>query len=363
MKYVTLYPEISNIELVKDVGQIPYNLHQFYNFDTEIVANNIDEKGSNIEYVKGVKLTKLSCNNLKKYSLFWAEVKYLFNNAKQIDWLNLYHCGRKSLILAKLFKLLNPQGKVHLKLDLDFRGCNLYDQNLKERKIFQKNMLLMDLVTAESESVRDRIQTYTSKKIHVLSDGFIPLSRKQIIQKNIFLTAGRIGVEQKATDILLRAFANSAKEHNWKLELIGNIDVKFIPFLKKFLKNNPNLEDRIIFKKSINDREQLYSEYAGAKVFVLDSRWESFGLVLPEALAQGCSIIASDKVPIAKEITNNKKFGKIVKADDVVALSHAMTAMTKETYTEDKIKNKIDFAIKNYSWKRICGKLNNYLRG
>lgn len=31
MKFVTLYPEGSNTELVKDVGQIPYFLQKYYN--------------------------------------------------------------------------------------------------------------------------------------------------------------------------------------------------------------------------------------------------------------------------------------------------------------------------------------------
>ena len=65
MKYVTLYPETSNIELVKDVGQIPYNLHRFYNYDTEIVANNIDKNGNKTGIIKTKKeISALITNTL-----------------------------------------------------------------------------------------------------------------------------------------------------------------------------------------------------------------------------------------------------------------------------------------------------------
>lgn len=364
MKYVTLYPEISNIELIKDVGQIPYNLHKFYGIDTEIISNNVDKKGNNIEYVRGVKLTRLSAKSVKGILLYFAEIKYIVKNAHKIDWLNLYHCGRNSLVLAKIFKIFNPFGKVHLKMDLDFRGCNLYKDNLRERKIFQRNMAIMDLVTVESESIRNRIQQYTSKKIYVLPDGFYPLPRKKIEQQNIFLTVGRLGTKQKATDILLHAFAQSSKYHNWNLELVGNIDSNFMAFLENFNKNHPNLKNRIIFKKAINNRKDLYAEYAKAKVFVLDSRWESFGLVLPEALSQGCSIITSDQVPIANEITNNRKFGKVVESNDINALAEAMIEMANELAcraSNMEINSKIEYAQKNYSWNKICAHLNNYL--
>lgn len=362
MKYVTLYPETSNIELVKDVGQIPYNLHRFYNYDTEIVANNIDKNGNNVQYVEDVKLTELSSHKLKGLFLHLAEIRYLLKNARKIDWLNLYHCGRKTLILARLFKFLNPRGKVHLKMDLDLRSCDLYDTNLKERKVFQKNMRIMDLVTVESKMVKDRIQIHTSKEIKVLSDGFYVLPRKDVDQENIFVTAGRIGAKQKATDVLLKAFAQSANKHNWKLKLIGNIDSSFRPYLRKFLAKNPELKDRILFESTINNREKLYCEYAKAKVFVLDSRWESFGLVLPEALSQGCSIIVSDKVPIAWDITNNEKFGKIVRADDVNELAKIMIDMTKDGAFNGEIKDKVEYAVTNYSWKNICQKLDCYLK-
>lgn len=114
--FVTLFPNCPNYGLVKDVGQIPHSLGMIIpELEAELVSGKIDVKGDYLESVNGLKLTSIPyCVND-----FVSGVIYLLKNAKLIDWLNIYHGGRRCYYWTKLYKVLNPNGRVYLKLDLD----------------------------------------------------------------------------------------------------------------------------------------------------------------------------------------------------------------------------------------------------
>ena len=361
LTFVTLFPECGNNELVKDVGQIPYMLSQIYGYKASIVHSKINPAGPNLKSINGVSLIHMPMlfNNISL-----TGIVYLLFNAKKIDWLNLYHAGRRSLYWTKLYKFLNPNGKVYLKLDLDFRSCKKYDNDLWEREFLVKNVMSVDLVTVETKAVLERILPYTGNKVKLLGNGYCEPKTKLDVEskrENIFLTVGRLGTEQKATDILLDAFAQTASQHNWILKLIGSMAPDFESTKEKFFHDHPELRNRIIFTGNIDSRERLYNEYCKAKVFVLPSRWESFGLVCAEALSCGCHIIVSDQVPPMQEVTNDGKYGQIVPADNISALAQAMLQATQCTYTSEKASEIAEYAREHLAWDKICRKLYEYM--
>ncbi len=360
--FVTLFPNCPNYGLVKDVGQIPYILGKYNkNLETELVSREIDVNGPYIDKVQELKITKIP---------YWikndaiAGIYYLLGHAKKIDWLNLYHCGKKSYYWVRLYKFLNPNGKVYLKLDLDFVSCDLYDRNKKARKFFKEATQIMDLVSVESMAIFDRIQRYTDQKIQVIGNGYVNLVEEIDLsapRDNIFITVGRLGTGQKATDVLLEAFADTVDKHDWKLKLIGTIEPEFESIIKEIFKKYPKLRGRVIFTGHIEDRKLLYSEYAKAKVFVLTSRWESFGIVCAEALACGCRMILSEGVAPMKEITNNRKYRDIVPVNDINALSIALLNASMYQYSSKEVDEIANYAKDRFSWTKICERLNGFL--
>lgn len=361
LNFVTLSPECRNIELVKDVGQIPYVLGKEQNINTAIVASCVDMTGANLQNVSTLKIINVPMI-LNNTSL--TGVVYLLKNAKNIDWLSLHHAGRRSYYWTKLYKFLNPKGKVYLKLDMDFRSCDLYDSDIWERKLFQKNMNIMDLVTVETQAVKERIQPYSSKEIQVLGNGyckteFVPDIYQE--RENNFITVGRLGTEQKATEVLLEAFSLSAEFHEWNLKLVGTIEENFKDTVKEFFDNHPELVERVIFAGEIKEREALYNECCKAKVFVLPSRWEGFAIVGGEALSCGCRVIVSDQVPPMKEFTNSEKYGQIVPSDDVIALKNALIDAAKTETTVEETREIANYANKQFSWSNICKQLYSML--
>lgn len=358
IRFTTLHPAGTNVDLTKDEGQIPYTLAHNKKLDTTIVACHIDINTANVDSVKGLKIhhVPLLINNAL------TGIIYLLFNSKKIDWLNIYFAGRQAYLWMRIYKALNRSGRVYLKLDMDFRGCDLYDNNTKERTVFNKNTEIADIISVESIAVKNRIQKYSNKELLLIEDGiskleFSPTTNQT--REDVFLTVGRLGTYQKATDVLLTAFERSATFHNWKLKLIGTVEDEFNDYIECFFEKYPDMRQRIIFTGPIYSRELLYEEYCRAKVFVLPSRWESFGISSGEALCCGCHLILSDSIPPATEMTNNEKYGEIVETGNIDALSNALIRTTQRDYRQDEINDIVDYAVSLFSWDRICDKLYN----
>nr|WP_297308292.1 glycosyltransferase family 4 protein [uncultured Flavobacterium sp.] len=110
-------------------------------------------------------------------------------------------------------------------------------------------------------------------------------STSNLENKNI-IAVGRL-TEHKGFDLLIRAMVDVVKKHpDWVLNIYGDGEDK--KSLIDLIINN-KLEKNIFLKgnaKNINDF------YLDSSIFVLSSRWESFGLVIIEAMNAGLPIIA-----------------------------------------------------------------------
>jgi glycosyltransferase involved in cell wall biosynthesis len=88
------------------------------------------------------------------------------------------------------------------------------------------------------------------------------------------------------------------KNLNWRLQIAGTGSEESLQYLKNLCKEN-GVEDSVDFLGFVSDMELLYKK---ASVFVLSSRYEGFGLVLIEAMSQGCACIACDYKGRQREI-------------------------------------------------------------
>jgi glycosyltransferase involved in cell wall biosynthesis len=143
--------------------------------------------------------------------------------------------------------------------------------------------------------------------------GVIPEKRK------VLLAAGRLDVwHYKGFDLLIRAWANVVSslklqvskelepETNlkpetispWWLQIAGTGSKESLQYLKQLCKEN-GVEESVDFLGFRTDIEELYKQ---SEIFVLSSRYEGFGLVLIEAMSQGCACVACDYHGRQKEI-------------------------------------------------------------
>ena len=174
-------------------------------------------------------------------------------------------------------------------------------------------------------------------------------------KENIILTVGRLGTEAKNTELLLETLKEIDLK-DWKVYLVGSIDKRFINYKENFFKENPHLVDKIIFTGEIKDREELYKYYNRAKVFVLPSRWESFGIVMVEAMAFGDYVITSNTCA-AKDITNNNEVGKIVEIDSKKELKdEIIRTISGEIDLKEKYEKTLNH-VSNFKYSYLIEKL------
>ena len=131
-------------------------------------------------------------------------------------------------------------------------------------------------------------------------------AKSNFLRNNNILAAGRLNDwHYKGFDVLIRAWgkiSNSEQlivnREGWKLQIAGTGSEESLNYLKGLCKEN-GVEDSVEFLGFQKDIEKLYQK---ASIFVLSSRYEGFGLVLIEAMSQGCACIACDYKGRQKEI-------------------------------------------------------------
>lgn len=365
MTFVTMFPEAQNVHLIKDVGMIPYIMHEKYGFDSKIVCYNNGEYPYIKNEVYGLKIDFIKkCTGKSVID----GALYLLENAKKIDILHLFHFSKRTSVWIYVYKLLNPNGKVYLKLDANSKIMVSTNPNQRNLNGYMKRLIISkcDLISVETIKIYDFLKNNWKINVQYIPNGFYNYNIKNIVtykeKENIILTVGRIGSYEKANDVLLQGFKLASNDiMDWRLRLVGPIQDEFKDYLNKFFHENPQLKSKIDIVGPIYDRVKLEEEYRKAKIFSLTSKYESFGLVLVEAMKNGCYIITSD-VLAARDVTNGGKYGDIFEVDNYNALAKCLIYNCNNEKKLSDICDKIQiFAYTNFELTTICKKILNYL--
>lgn len=188
---------------------------------------------------------------------------------------------------------------------------------------FQKNKIY-DKVTVLTQADKDFIDGRL-KNVVVLPNplAFAPIDPSKLEgKKKIILAAGRLNVwHTKGFDNLIRAWGLiHTKYPDWKLKIIGSGKDKDYEYLNNLAEQN-GVENAMELVGFIEDPVPCYQE---ASVFVLSSRYEGFGMVLIEAMSQGCACVACDYIGRQSEIITNESEGLVCPADDYNTLAMAI---------------------------------------
>lgn len=164
---------------------------------------------------------------------------------------------------------------------------------------------------------------------------------QRIIKRHVVLAAGRLDAWHcKGFDVLLEAWAKVSarcKEQmqagDWRLCIAGKDEADGLGCLKTLVEKY-GLGDTVSFLGFRSDMEQLYQE---ASVFVLSSRYEGFGLVLIEAMSQGCACVTTDYKGRQMEILGSDDCGLVCPPEDVEALADAL----QRVMTDDGLRHRL----------------------
>jgi len=360
MKFVTLFPEGENVHLIKSCGMVPYNMIKM-GYDSTFVSYNNDEYHYIEKDVKGLKMKFLKkiVNNKLLDSLF-----FLSKNSKKIDVLHMYHLSKRTLLCAMLYKKINKNGVVYLKLDNTDKNYfgEKYDGNL----ILKLKFFLMkfyDIISTESVDCQQYINSNFPLNLEYIPNGFYePLEKIKINNKeNIILTVSRIGTFQKNNELMLDAFSKIYQDiPTWKLKLVGPIDNQFNEKINSVFEKNPGIKNQIEFVGEVKDRSKLNRFYNEAKIFTLSSRYEGFPTVYLEALKSGCYLVSTN-FNVAKEITKNGEYGFVVENENEYA--QALIDTCNNINFNDQLQQSIqEYAVQEYYWPSTAEKLDYLIK-
>ena len=185
---------------------------------------------------------------------------YVAKHAKEMDLVVLHGFSSVYIPMVKLYKELNPDGKIYMETDANYASQDRENWNCAE---YREMLSLCDVVGASCR----KIQKLLSKKwpcvVEYLPNGFynflkLDMSVDFSKKENIILTVGRIGTEQKCNELLLEAFGRVYKSlPHWKLQLVGSITDRFKDYYQQYVSRFDGIDNQIEFTGIINDKRLL----------------------------------------------------------------------------------------------------------
>lgn len=357
MKFVTLFLKTENVHLQKDVGMIPFLLHKYYGYDSKIVTyqNSASYPYAENE-VKGLSLHFLK----KRFGIIADGCFYLIRSAKRIDVLNVYHLNLSSFFYLLVYRIFRKKKSIaYLKLDMNPVGLKTAFARGPVGFIKRRTMGLADVMSVESTLLLKKLKKHYGDKVFYLPNGYSLPEQDMVVKKeDVILTVGNLGTKEKATDILLNAFADSADRQGFTLRLVGSVTEEFQEFTETYFEQYPLLRERVIFCGSIQDKKELAKEYDRAKIFAFPSRSESFGIVLTEAASRGDYIITTRGVPAGYDISNQGKYGTLIEIDDRRALAEEFAGLWEDNRDWERQAEEIRrYASARFQWEKLCADL------
>jgi len=220
----------------------------------------------------------------------------------------------------------------------------------------------------EEEDIKRR---FPNAKIEIINDGidfssfqdFEVLSKEDVLIRytskkfkdisSIFFSMGRLH-EIKGFDVLIDAFSLYLKDdNNAKLIIAGNDDGVRSDLESQIL--DLQIQDSVflIGEVGFEDKKLLLNN---CDYFTLASEFESFGIVIAEALSCGKPIVLSNKTPW-KDLEINKC--GILAYKDKISFLNAFTKIVNEKYDSKVIKK---YVKSNYDWEVIVDRFIKILK-
>ncbi len=231
---------------------------------------------------------------------------------KRSEW------ARKSIGKMKI-PIINTE---HNALELPDYADNIRKINLRNRFVKYGLYDYNTVLTLSDIKCLKNVSTSLSVLPNPLT--YSPIQKCPAKEK-IILAAGRLNVWHiKGFDLLIKAWGKISDEFpDWRLQIAGGDRNGAQNFLQGIAKEC-GVSDQIDFLGFQNDILPIYQR---SSIFVLSSRYEGFGMVLIEAMSQGCAPVVCDYKGRQREIIVDNSQGIICPVDDVEALAFAIKKM------------------------------------
>lgn len=242
------------------------------------------------------------------------------NDIVIIDWLGI-------LAFEKVLEIHHSRvifiALIHNPVHIDtqtFSKINFEQIEIKFLSMFQQ-------VIVTSEYTAELLRKYTKgleistinpgiDKPAKINDSYTPNSKQPVR----IISVGSI-IPRKGLFVLIEALSQ-LKKFQWKLICVGNVDrdKKYVENIKMKITSH-NLMDRIEFTGNVS-AHKLSKLYQSSDIFVLPSNFESYGMVLAEAMIYSLPIITTNAGAIPYTVSTNSAI--LIKPGSVNELVEAL---------------------------------------
>ena len=337
----------SELFLNKDFGQVATVLGAIHDRPVEhvIACNrpNVHLKAFNgaqvVQAEKNLKFLPRSLDFLKNIRVY----THILKQRRRYTAMVLFPFWPPSdYIAVAIFRFLNPNAKIILKLDanvdnvrrLDVSCRNARHNVLRQHFYYRKLLETADAVIYETRAVgqllhqsRLLIGAHRKKLVNVYNG----ISRQQALRyetrhvpneyrDNIIIFSGRLSSAQKNVELIFQA---DPVPPGWKIRFIGAVDQAFRAVIDRYKRQDPQFEEKYEFIGEVTDKKEYFAEFSKGRILILSSAWEGFPMIFAEAHHFGLYIITTD-VSGAAEATDEGRLGRIVPRNDPHALREAV---------------------------------------
>ena len=175
-------------------------------------------------------------------------------------------------------------------------------------------------------------------------------------KEKVVLAVGRPDAwEVKGFDVLIKSWHIVGKQYpDWILKIVGSGSRESEDFLLSLTEGMNN----VVF---MPHTENVIEEYQRAAIFVMSSRYEGFGLVLIEAMSQGCACVACDYKGRQAEIVKDGYDGLICQPGNVDQLAEKISYLIENKKIRELLQNTAPKSLERYSienvtnrWEKLC---------
>ena len=298
----------------------------------------------------GIKIYRVPCLRSKKELCHpWEQLTYIISAKKFLKEhmkTHVYDINHTHFIIPTGIISLWLKKKYNLPYIITAHGSDVLGYNKRFRYLYPpvskkwKEVIKESKFTiTPSKFLLDKIKEITKEgEFLVIPNGIDPKKFKPLKKERRILVVARLFENKGVQDIL-----DALKDINlrgWKVDIVG--EGPYRAFLEKKAKEN-NLQGIVKFHGWIdNNSKDMKNFYGKAIIFISASWFENASIVLLEALASGCKVIASD-------VGGNPE---IIKKENLFEVKNIKELREK---TEKSIKIKMKNAKLNdkFSWGKI----------
>lgn len=284
-----------------------------------------------INFITKNQISLLICQNLhnKRY-------QYIYNKIKQTCNVHIIACLHSN---PDIWVNKNKWGytfpKIYIKELIRTCSFKLFRNPYKEKQIGMYNIADKYVLLSESfKLIFCKLNNINGNKLLAIpnpcaftAERYNETSKKE----NILLVVARMAEQQKRVSNVIEIWSrleNAFKD--WKLILVG--DGPDINNYKQMVKNKGLQHVEFVGK---SESPQKY--YAKAKIFLMTSVWEGFGMTLIEAQHYGCVPFAYNSYAAVFDIINNGENGMIIPHHDITKYCEELKRLMKDDIAWQKM--------------------------